>query len=163
MLMKKLKYLLFLLSMAVMSGMAQTAKSGYFLDGTLYSYQLNPAMDAERGFFSLLAGNMSMGTSGNVGISNFLYPYGDDKLTTFMSGTVAADKFLGRLPKAIRLGTDVNGTLLAAGFRMFGGYTTFGVTVHSSLSVSLPRDSLSLPRRVSLRMHIVLEAWVLIR
>lgn len=139
MLMKKLKYLLFLLSMAVMSGMAQTAKSGYFLDGTLYSYQLNPAMDAERGFFSLLAGNMSMGTSGNVGISNFLYPYGDDKLTTFMSGTVAADKFLGRLPKAIRLGTDVNGTLLAAGFRMFGGYTTFGVTVHSSLSVSLPK------------------------
>ena len=103
--MKKVKYIVLASLLAVSSWVnAQTAKSGYFLDGTLYNYQLNPAMDVERGFFSLLAGNMSMGTSGNVGISNFLYPYGDDKLTTFMSGTVATDKFLGRLPKAIRLG-----------------------------------------------------------
>ncbi len=137
--MRKLKYLLFLFFMAVMSGMAQTAKSGYFLDGALYNYRLNPAMDAERGFVSLLMSDMSMGTGGNVGISDFLYPYGEGKLTTFMSGTVGAEEFLGRLPKAVRLGTDVNGTLLAAGFRILGGYTTFGVTMHSSLSVSLPK------------------------
>lgn len=138
--MNKIKYLTLLLLMAcALSTSAQTAKSAYFLDGTFHNYRLNPAMKAERGFISLLSGNMSMGTNGNVGISNFLYPYGDDKLTTFMSGTVGKDEFLARLPQSIRFGTDVNGTLLAGGFRMFGGYTTLGVTLHTSLSMSLPK------------------------
>lgn len=140
--MNKIKYSTLLLLMAcALSTSAQTAKSAYFLEGTFHNYQLNPAMKAERGFLSLLAGNMSMGTNGNVGISNFLYPYpyDDNKLTTFMSGTVGKDEFLGRLPKTIRLGADLNGTLLAAGFRMFGGYTTLGVSMHTSLSMSLPK------------------------
>lgn len=138
--MNKIKYLTLLLLMAcALSTSAQTAKSAYFLDGTFHNYRLNPAMKVERGFISLLSGNMSMGTNGNVGISNFLYPYGDDKLTTFMSGTVGKDEFLARLPQSIRFGTDVNGTLLAGGFRMFGGYTTLGITMHTSLSMSLPK------------------------
>lgn len=138
--MDKMKYsTLLLLMMCALGISAQTAKSGYFLDGTFHNYQLNPAMKAERGFFSLLAGNMSMGTKGNVGLSNFLYPYGDDKLTTFMSGEVDPDEFLGRLPDAMRLGVNLDGTLFAAGFRMFGGYTTLGMTMHTSLSMSLPK------------------------
>ena len=138
--MDKMKYsTLLLLMMCALGISAQTAKSGYFLDGTFHNYQLNPAMKAERGFFSLLAGNMSMGTKGNVGLSNFLYPYGDDKLTTFMSGEVDSDEFLGRLPDAMRLGVNLDGTLFAAGFRMFGGYTTLGMTMHTSLSMSLPK------------------------
>lgn len=138
--MNKIKFLtlLFLMACALCTS-AQTAKSAYFLDGAFHNYQLNPAMKAERGFFSLLAGNMSMGTNGNVGISNFLYPYGDNKLTTFMSGTVGKDEFLGGLPKDIRFGADLNETLLAAGFRMFGGYTTLGVTLHTSVSMLLPK------------------------
>ena len=81
--MNKIKYSTLLLLMAcALSTSAQTAKSAYFLEGTFHNYQLNPAMKAERGFLSLLAGNMSMGTNGNVGISNFLYPYDDNKLTT---------------------------------------------------------------------------------
>lgn len=138
--MDKMKYsTLLLLMMCALGISAQTAKSGYFLDGTFHNYQLNPAMKAERGFFSLLAGNMSMGTKGNVGLSNFLYPYGDDKLTTFMSGEVDPDEFLWRLPDAMRLGVNLDGTLFAAGFRMFGGYTTLGMTMHTSLSMSLPK------------------------
>ena len=79
-----------LLCSSSLAGMAQAAKSAYFLDGTLYNYQLNPAMDSERAFFSLGIGNLSLKTNSNVGLSDFLYPYGEDKLTTFMSGAVDA-------------------------------------------------------------------------
>ena len=137
--MKKIKYTaLLLLSSITLNGAAQTASSSYFLDGAFYNYQLNPAMKAERGFFSLGLGNLSLGTNGNVGISNFLYPQGDN-LVTFMNGSVDQQEFLGNLPDATRLGFNFDETILATGFRMFGGYTTLGVSLHSSTSLALPK------------------------
>ena len=137
--MKKIKYIALLLcTMFAMDGTAQTAKSAYFLDGTFYNYQLNPAMKAERGFFSLALGNLSIATNGNVGLSHFLYPQGDN-LTTFMSGTVGQEEFLGQLPQQIRLGMDIDETLMALGFRMLGGYTTLSLSVHANTSMTLPK------------------------
>ena len=85
---------------------AQTALSSYFLDGMLYNNKINPAMKAERGYFSLLIGNTSLKKKGNVGISDFLYPRGDNELTTFMSGSVNADEFLSKLPEKAKLGVN---------------------------------------------------------
>ena len=137
--MKKIKYIALLLcTMFALDGTAQTAKSAYFLDGTFYNYQLNPAMKAERGFFSLALGNLSIATNGNVGLSHFLYPQGDN-LTTFMSGTVGQEEFLGQLPQQIRLGMDIDETLMALGFRMLGGYTTLSLSVHANTSMTLPK------------------------
>ena len=137
--MKKIKYTaLLLFSALALNGMAQTASSAYFLDGAFYNYQLNPAMKAERGFFSLGAGNLSFGTNSNVGLSNFIYPKGD-KLATFMSSSVSPNEFLGNMPDAARLGFNLDETLLATGFRMMGGYTTFGISLHSSMSMALPK------------------------
>lgn len=139
--MKRIKYSLAvaLFSVFSLSGMAQTAKSAYFLDGTFYNYLLNPAMDAERGYFSILGGNLSVAANSNVGLSDFIYPYGDNKLTTFMSGTVDQNDFLKRLPKSISMSSDIDMTLLAAGKRMFGGYTNVALTLNSSLSTNLPK------------------------
>ena len=137
--MKKIKYIALLLCATfALNGVAQTAKSAYFLDGTFHNFKLNPAMDAERGFFSFGLGNLSFGTNGNVGISHFLYPQGDH-LTTFMSGAVKQDEFLDRLPQHIRLGMNFDETLLAFGFRLLGGYTSFSVSMHSNTSMALPK------------------------
>ena len=124
--------------MFAMKGMAQTAKSAYFMDGTFHNFRINPAMKAERGFFSLALGNMSIATNGNVGVSHFLYPDGD-QLTTFMSGKVDQDEFLGRLPEYARLGMNFDETLFGLGFRLLGGYTSFSVSVHSNTSMALPK------------------------
>ena len=124
--------------MFAMKGMAQTAKSAYFMDGTFHNFRINPAMKAERGFFSLALGNMSIATNGNVGVSHFLYPDGD-QLTTFMSGKVDQDEFLGRLPEYARLGMNFDETLFGLGFRLLGGYTSFSVSLHSNTSMALPK------------------------
>ena len=138
--MKRIKYIALLLCATMaLEGAAQTAKSAYFLDGTFHNYKLNPAMDAERAFFTLGLGNMSIGTNGNVGLSHFLYPQGDH-LTTFMSGSVDQDEFLDRLPKSIKGGFNYDATLMAFGFRLLGGYTTFSLSMHSSTSIALPKS-----------------------
>lgn len=138
--MKNIKYLIASLFVAVsFNGMAQTSLSSYFLDGTLYNYRLNPAMKAERGYFSLLLGNTSFRTRGNVGVSDFLYPTADNKLATFMHSSVDKNEFLSRLPENSRLGFNLDETILSAGFRAFGGYASLGVSLHSSTAVTLPK------------------------
>ena len=145
--MKRIKYITLLLCMAFsLEGIAQTAKSAYFLDGTFHNSRLNPAMQAERSFISLGIGNISIGTNGNVGLSHFIYPK-DDHLTTFMSGTVDQDEFINRLPERIRLGMNFDATLLGFGFRMLGGYTTFSVSTHSNTSMSLPKGFFEIAKR----------------
>lgn len=137
--MKKSKYIvLLLLSAFSLNGMAQKASSAYFLDGAFYNYQMNPAMKAERGFFSLGVGNLSLGTNSNVGLSNFVYPRGN-QLATFMSSSVSQEEFLGGLPDAARLGFNLDETILAMGFRMLGGYTSFDISLHSAMSMALPK------------------------
>lgn len=140
--MKNLRYIIIVLSLFVClsSSMAQTALSSYFLDGTLYNSKINPAMKAERGYFSLLLGNSSLGTKGNVGISNFIYPKGENGLTTFMSGSVDKNEFLDKLPQNAKLGFNIDETILATGFRMLGGYASLGFSLHSSMTMSLPKD-----------------------
>lgn len=137
--MKRIKYFTLILFTAfAMNGVAQTAKSAYFLDGTFQNFRLNPAMKAERGFFSLGIGNLMIGTNSNVGISHFLYPQ-DDHLTTFMSSSVDQDEFLDRMPDFARLGLNFDETLLSLGFRLLGGYTSFSVSMHSNTSMALPK------------------------
>ena len=137
--MKRFKYIVLLLCATfATSGMAQTAKSAYFLDGTYHNFKLNPAMEAERGFFSVGLGNLTIGANSNVGISDFLYPQGD-KLATFMSGSVDQEEFLNRLPQSIRFGLNFDETLMALGFRLFGGYTSFSLSMHSSTSIAMPK------------------------
>ena len=139
--MKNIRYTIATLLFIVLShtAVAQTALSSYFLDGMLYNSKLNPAMKAERGYFSLLLGNMSVGTKGNVGLANFLYPRGENELATFMSGSVTADEFLSRIPEKVKLGVNIDETIMAFGFRMFGGFFSFDLSLHSSVDASLPK------------------------
>ncbi len=136
--------LLLLCSLAVV---AQTSVSSYFLDGTFHNSRLNPAMKAERAFFSPLLGNISLRTKSNVGISDFLYPRGDNELTTFMSGDVGAEEFLGKLPDLPTMGFNLGESILSVGFRAFGGYATLDMSLHSSMSVSLPKGLFEFAKR----------------
>lgn len=139
--MKNIKYILVALLALIVSSnsIAQTSLSSYFIDGAFYNYKLNPAMKAERAYFSILAGNTSFGTKGNVGVSTFLYPYKNDQLTTFMSGTVDADEFLSKLDKDTRMGMNYDMTIAAAGFRAWGGFMSLDVSLHSEGSMLIPK------------------------
>ena len=122
---------------------AQTLISGYFLEGNLQRSMLNPAFAGDHNYVSFpLLGNLSVGTRANVGLSDFLYPYQRDgyALTTFMSGSVPAEEFLARIPDMTRLSASVDATLLAAGFRSFGGYSTVRLSVRTEAGVAVPKD-----------------------
>lgn len=119
---------------------AQALRTGYFMEGYTYRHLMNPALEVENGYVAIPAlGNLNVETRGNVGLSNFLYPYGEGQLTTFMNRSVDADDFLKELKRNNRIGADLNVTLFAAGFHAWGGFNTVDVSVRSNVEINLPR------------------------
>lgn len=122
---------------------SQTLRSGYFLEGNYQRFRLNPAFEGERGFFGFpLLSNLTLNTNGNVGLSNFIFPYNQNGygLTTYMSGTVDADKFLRAIPRMTKLNEDLEFTLFSGGFRGFGGYNTISLSLRENMAFRMPKD-----------------------
>lgn len=131
--------------LASLSASAQEApRTAYFLDGYTFRHELNPAFMGERNYISLPAlGNYDLGVFSNVGVNTFLYktaPGSQYKLTTFMSPSVDASEFLGKLKDNNHINGDFDITLLSAGFKAFGGFNTVTVGVRSEVGVNLPKD-----------------------
>ena len=119
---------------------AQSLRSGYFLEGYTYRHLMNPAFSPERNYIAVPGiGNINVGAQSNVGLNTFIYPYGNDKLTTFMNSSISNDDFLGKLKDNNRINVNLNMTLLSAGFRAWGGFNTIDVNIRSTTSLNLPR------------------------
>lgn len=118
-----------------------TLQSSYFLEGSSYRHRLNPAFAAERSYFSFpILGNLNLGTQGNVGVSNFLYPTSDGNLTTFMSPNVDKGGFLDGLKDRNRINLNMDLTVLSFGFRAFGGFNTIELNSRTAIKMNLPKD-----------------------
>jgi len=124
---------------------AQTLSSSYFLEGATYRHQLNPAFMGERNYISIpMLGNMNLGTSSNVGLTNFIYKYDDPAgkydLTTFMNSAISRDEFLGGLKTNNQINTNVEFTILSAGFHAWGGFNTIELGMKSNTSINMPYE-----------------------
>lgn len=121
-------------------------RSGYFMDGYSYRHELNPAFQGDHNYISIPGlGSLNVGTVSNVGIKTFLYdtqPGSRYKLTTFMSPTVSADEFLGKLHDNNHINYGLDISILSAGFRAFNGFNTISIGVRTAGGVSLPKDFL---------------------
>ncbi len=126
--------------------MAQNTRSGYFLDDYTYRFQLNPAMDNSRNFIAMPAlGNMNVSMDGNLKVSDVIYNV-DGRTTTFLNPGVSAAEVLGNISDRNRVGADVRVTVLAAGFKAWGGYNTVSLGARASLEAQLPRSLFSLAK-----------------
>lgn len=114
-------------------------RSGYFLDGYIYKYKMNPAMAPERGFFAFPAlGNLGIGLETNLGLSTFLYPTDEGSLTTFLSPRVPADVFLNRIGDNNKLNSNIDMGLIALGFRTGKSFHTLDLSVRADVGMNIP-------------------------
>lgn len=129
------------------SALAQEApRSAYFMDGYSYRHELNPAFMGERNYVSIpVLANFDVSLFSNVGVNTFLYKTDKPgyKLTTFMSPSVDAQEFLGKLAKNNHINANLDLTLLSTGFKAFGGFNTITVGAHTDLGLNLPKDLFS--------------------
>jgi len=126
----------------------QGLRSSYFLSTADYRHQLNPAFMGDRNYISLPGiGNLNIGVQSNMGLSDFIYKYDDPNgkydLTTFMSSTVDADKFLSKLQSKNKIENNIDLTVLSFGFFGMKGYNTFEINIHSRSQITLPYELFS--------------------
>ena len=138
---KSLIFLLFLGNVITIH--AQHLNSSYFLKGMTYRHELNPSFLNESNYLNLpffVLGNLNIGTQGNIGVSNFLYPYNQNgyELTTFMNPMVDSQAFLGGLKSMNSLNVNLSMPIISMGFKSFGGFSTIGINLHSYTNVNLP-------------------------
>ena len=122
---------------------AQMLRTGYFVDGNVMRYRLNPALVSIRGHFSLpVLGGIDLNTSSNVGLSNFIYEsaLNSDQLVTFMHPTVSAEEFLNGLDSNNRIAVDMDFTLFSLAFHAWGGFSSIDLSLRSMTGLSLPYD-----------------------
>ena len=125
------------------SALAQTqsSRSAYFLEGSTYRHELNPAFIGERGYFSFPAlGNLDFGVQSTAGIGSFLYKLPDGRLTTFMHESVSGQEFVDGLPNRFKLGANVNENIFSLGFHAWGGFNTLGISIKSDTRVNMPSE-----------------------
>ena len=126
-------------TLAIGDAMAQTqnSRSTYFLEGSTYRHELNPAFMGERGYVSFPGlGNLTIGAQSTGGVGDFIFKKANGDLTTFMNEEVSSAEFLKGLPKRLKVGVNVDESILSLGFHAWGGFNTLGISVKCPMNFS---------------------------
>ena len=114
-------------------------RTGYFLDGYIYKYKLNPALAADRGYFALpVVGYTSAALETNLNMSNFLYPTEDGLLTTFLSPSISAEQVMKGLQTANPLNLNADISVFSFGFHTKKSFNTIDISVKADARLNIP-------------------------
>lgn len=127
-----------LIATMALSATAQTTRSGYFTEGFLYRYEMNPALDNDKNYIAFPAlGNVNVGINGNLGLQDLIYNV-DGKTTTFLNPAVDTKTFLDAVGNNSKFGTDMKIGILSAGFKAWGGYNTIAINARINGKTNVP-------------------------
>ena len=140
--MRRLIYLT-LCVVASMIGIEASAqmRSAYFMEGSYFRNELNPALAPTRGYIALpIMGGIGVNMNNNfMSVNNFFYKNGNEVVTA-LHESISADKFLGRLPKTGKLAVNLNTNILGTGFYTKKSYWNFGINLRSNNELTISKD-----------------------
>lgn len=138
--MKKIIVLLVTATLVAINASAQL-RTSYFMEGSYFRNELNPALTPTRGYIAIPAlSGVGVNLNSNfLSVDNFLYKHNGEVVTALHS-SVDADKFLGRLPQTGFVGVNLNANILGAGFYTKNSFWNFGINLRSSNDITLSKD-----------------------
>lgn len=139
------KILIFLVAVvAVVSihGASAQSRSSYFMEGSYFRSDLNPALVPTRGYVVLPGiGGVGVNVSNNFfSVDNFVYQR-DNQLVTAFHESVSADEFLGKLPSTGKFAADVKTNIFGVGFYTNKTFWTLGVNANVSADMAMSMDA----------------------
>ena len=116
--------------------------SSYFMPGSTFRGELNPAFRPLRGYVSLPAvgGTNAKFISNSLTVDNLFYPH-EGELVSFLHSSVDAEQFLSTLNKGDNtLNAGVNIKILGIGTYVGRGFVTLDVDVKTDVQANLPYE-----------------------
>ncbi len=143
------------------SASAQSLRSAYFSEAAGVRHTMNPALADSADYVAVpLVGNVNMAMHGNFGYEDLVRPnpaYGhgsDKRMATFLHPQItAADALDGFATGKNRLGLEADITLLAAGFKAFGGYNTVELRSRTAMNTAIPYEFFAFAKNTGNRRY----------
>ncbi len=120
---------------------AQETYSGYFVDGYTYRFRMNPAFGNDSTKFVSIPGlaNLNVAARGNLHVKDVFYNI-NGQTTTFLNPEVSVQELMDNLSDNNKVGADINITLLAGGFKAWGGYNTISINARVNANAQVPKE-----------------------
>lgn len=136
------RYIIALLAaVGVCGGAAAQIKTAYFMEGSYFRTDMNPALAPTRGYIQMPGlGGIGVSMNNNfLSVYNFLYKR-DGNVVTFLNNGVTTDDFLKKLPNTGKLDVDTQVNILG-----FGGHTkkmfwNAGINVRANAELAMKKD-----------------------
>ena len=128
----------FLMLVFVLPLQAQFLRTSYFMEGSHYRQQLNPALTPGRGYINLpVIGSLNMSiTSNSLGFEDV----GDILDNKQGSDYFTSDKFINKLKSSNDLNLNFNTDVLSAGWYKGRNFWSFNVGLRMDLGASIPKS-----------------------
>ena len=122
-------------------GASAQLKTSYFMEGSTYRYDMNPALTPLRGYIKFPALNMfSLNLDNNLlAINRFLFNKNGETVT-FLHKSVSEQEFLKKFKRDNNIGLDLNVPILGFGDYSKHCFWSFDLNVRAMGNVSVPRD-----------------------
>ena len=133
---------LLLVAMALTQSVSAQLKSSYFMEGSYFRTELNPALRPTRGYIALpLVSGYSGGVYSNYNsIDNFRYELSGEYISVY-DKLVPTNEFLGRLPNRCVQNINSNLNLFGLGFYTLGGtYFNLGANIRLDMVDVIPKE-----------------------
>ena len=140
--------LLFVVALPVAA--AAQMRTSYFMEGSTFRTDMNPALAPTRGYISFPAlGGLGVDVNSNfLSIQNMLYPT-DDGLALFMHRDVDRNDFLKRLPRNNNLGISLSEQIFGVGHHTKRLFWSVGMNMKMNVDVNIPKSFFSLLTNLS--------------
>lgn len=131
------------------AGAAAQNPTAYFMEGSTFRTQFNPAFAPLRGYFNIpVVGSIGISAGSSLALGDVLYPR-DGKLVTLFDRSVSADEALRGLQTDNTLGAEMRTAILG-----FGKYTrnrknfwAFDINLRASAELNLPKSLIEFVKR----------------
>ncbi|MDE7304745.1 MAG: hypothetical protein K2N04_02385 [Alistipes sp.] len=131
---------LFLAMLLWAAGAAAQNPTAYFMEGSTFRTQFNPAFAPLRGYVNIpFVGSMQAGITNNLPLSKLLYPR-DGRLVTLLDPSVSADEALAGLKTNNLLGTEVRMGLIGFGkfTKNHKNFWSFDLNLRTNAEINVP-------------------------
>lgn len=138
---KPLKYILAFAVLLTAANASAQMKTSYFMDGSTFRYDMNPALAPERGYVKIpvLGGVGVTGNLENFSVKNFVFNK-NGQTVTFMHSSVSADEFLKHLSKNNGLDIDASVNVFGIGNYTKRYFWSFDMGVRVLGNANVPKD-----------------------
>lgn len=127
---------------------AQQFSSSYFMEGSMFRHDLNPAFEAPQNYVAMpLLGNLNVGLKGNLGLGDVLFNR-NGKTVTYLHPDVSPADALQNINDDNLFIFDLRTPILAGGFAAWKGYNTIALNFRTMAGIHFGKELFDLTKNL---------------